>query len=153
MIDTYAKAYTEVLEILKYLPKKEYDRISPKKIKFLKENMDKNYDFKFDPSKDLSKQNISREANSIIVLLFRDYFASDIQQKKLEKILAKNQERSDEYLRSKYPPDKVFKSKLYTTEFKPENLDLQNTKMTIYKENIFKKILNKIKSIFKKQEK
>lgn len=150
MIDTYAKAYTEVLEILKYLPKKEYDRISPKKIKFLKENMDKSYEFKFDPSKDLSEQNISREANSIIVLLFRDYFASDMQQKKLEKILADNQEKREEYLRLKYPPNEVFKKRSFVTEFNPENLGVQDTKITIYKENIFTKILNKIKNIFRK---
>lgn len=34
--DKYAKAYTEVLEILKYLPQNEYNKIDTERIKFLK---------------------------------------------------------------------------------------------------------------------
>ena len=39
--NTYAKAYTEVLEIIKYFPKEEYSKIPLKKIEFYKNNMDK----------------------------------------------------------------------------------------------------------------
>ena len=35
--------------------------------------MDKNYEFTINPEIDLSKQNISKEANAIIVKLFQDY--------------------------------------------------------------------------------
>ena len=66
MINTYSKAYTEVFEIIKYLPKEEYNKIPKDKIEFYKENMDINYKFHINPSIDLEKQNISKEANAIL---------------------------------------------------------------------------------------
>ena len=49
----YAKAYTEVLEVLKYFPEEEYKKIPIEKINFYKRNMDKNYKFTINPEKDL----------------------------------------------------------------------------------------------------
>ena len=43
MNNNYSKAYTEVLEIIKYFPEEEYSRIPKEKIDFYKKNMDKNY--------------------------------------------------------------------------------------------------------------
>ena len=43
--DKYAKAYTEVLEIIKYLPKNEYDKIEKEKINFFEDNKDNSYKF------------------------------------------------------------------------------------------------------------
>ena len=54
----YAKAYTEVLELLRYLPIEEYSKIPEEKINRFKENMDKYYEYKIDPNTELSKQNI-----------------------------------------------------------------------------------------------
>ena len=67
--NNYAKAYTEVLEIIKHFPKEEYQKIPNEKILFFEANMDKNYDFKIDPKICLEKQNISEEANAIIIIL------------------------------------------------------------------------------------
>ena len=39
----YAKAYTEVLEIISYFPQEAYNKIPSEKINFYKQNMDKNY--------------------------------------------------------------------------------------------------------------
>ena len=43
MNNNYSKAYTEVLEIIKYFPEEEYSKIPKEKIDFYKKNMDKNY--------------------------------------------------------------------------------------------------------------
>ena len=72
MTDTYKRAYTEVLEIINYFPAEEYAKIPNEKIEFYKENMDKEYDFHINPNIDLEKQNISREANAILITLFDD---------------------------------------------------------------------------------
>ena len=42
----YAKAYTEVLEIISYFPQEAYNKIPSEKINFYKQNMDKNYIFR-----------------------------------------------------------------------------------------------------------
>ena len=52
MINTYAKAYTEVLEILKYFSEEEYSKIPQEKIEFYKNNMDKNYNYNINPNID-----------------------------------------------------------------------------------------------------
>lgn len=80
----YAKAYTEVLEIIKYFPEYELNKISQEKIDYYKKNMDKNYKFEINPKIDLAEQNISKEASAIIISLFRDYFATEKQKQQLE---------------------------------------------------------------------
>ena len=80
----YAKAYTEVLEIIKYFPENELNKISQEKIDYYKKNMDKNYKFEINPKIDLAEQNISKEASAIIISLFRDYFATEKQKQQLE---------------------------------------------------------------------
>ena len=91
MLNNYAKAYTEVLEILSHFSEEEFSKIPKEKIKYFEENMDKNYNYKINPELELSKQCISREANAILVSLFRDYFATESQKEKLD-----NHEKNNE---------------------------------------------------------
>lgn len=53
--DKYAKAYTEVLEILKYLPQNEYNKIDTERIKFFEANKDTSYKFRINPDIPLEK--------------------------------------------------------------------------------------------------
>lgn len=109
MTSTYAKAYTEVLEIIKYLSEEEYAKIPVEKINFYKNNNDKSYIYKFNPKEDLSKQNISKEANAILISLFRDYYATESQKRILNSLLNQNQKKLEEIRREKYNPDELFK--------------------------------------------
>lgn len=74
MNNTYSKAYTEVLEIINHFSEEEYKKIPKEKIDFFEENKDKDYNFKIDPNVNLAEQNISQNANAILVSLFRDWF-------------------------------------------------------------------------------
>ena len=85
--NTYARAYTEVLEIISHFSKEDYSKIPKEKIDYYKNNMDKNYKFNINPKISLSKQNVSQEASAIIVTLFRDYFATSEQRIKLSDII------------------------------------------------------------------
>ena len=144
MINTiYAKAYTEVLEILKYFPKEEYCKIPKNKIDFYKNNMDKEYIFKINPEIDLVKQNISPEANAIIVNLFRDYFATEEQKVKIKEILDLNQKKEEQEKREKYNPNDIFKKsnkqETINAEISENN---SNTALVEYKESFFTKFKN-----------
>ena len=145
MISNYAKAYTEVLEILSYLPKEEYSKIPEEKIKYFKENMDKDYIYTINPEIDLSVQYISNEANAILVSLFRAYFASENQKIKLINLLNKNQEKENEAKREKYNPDNMFNKK------NTENIDnnIKDSKLEILecKESVFSKFTKFIKRL------
>lgn len=108
MINIYEKAYTEVVEILNCLPEEEFHKIPKEKIEYYKENMDKDYKWSIDLQKALSEQNISDEANAILISLFRDYFATEKQKKTLYSLLNQNQEKIENIKREKYSPDNIF---------------------------------------------
>lgn len=112
MQNKYTKAYTEVLEILSYLPKDEYCKIPKEKIDFYKENMDKDYIYHINSNLELSKQNISEEANAILISLFRDYFATERQKRILKNLLNKNQEILEQSKRETYNVDNIFKKRV-----------------------------------------
>ena len=88
MISRYERAYTEVLEILSHLPKKQYD---------------------FNSQIELSKQTISKEANAIVISLFIDYFATERQKEILKKFLNQNQVQLEKSKKEIYSVDNIFK--------------------------------------------
>jgi len=146
MINTiYAKAYTEVLEIIKYFPQEEYNKIPKEKIEFYENNMDKGYVFSINPKIDLSEQSISSEANAIIVNLFRDYFATEEQKIKVEKMLEINQKKEEEEKREKYNPDDLFKNKRREQAVKTNAETAENDSnvaLVEYKESFFTRFKN-----------
>ena len=138
----YAKAYKEVLEIIKYFPEKEYNKIPKEKIEYYKNNMDKNYEFIIDPQKDLSEQNISKEANAIIVSLYQDYFATEEQKQKIKEILELNEKKAELARREKHNPEDIFKNKVKQVEDEKDNKQTENTALVEYKENFFTRFKN-----------
>lgn len=151
--DKYSKAYTEVLEILKYLPQSEYDKIPKEKIKIFEENKNDSYNFSINPQIPLDEQNISIEANSIVVVLFRDYFASEKQKEKLKVILEQNQAQYQEEIKNKYNQDDIFKNRNIKTREDNSNKETKNNNLPIEvkKEKFFKKFINYIKNLIIKK--
>lgn len=137
MVDSkYSRAYTEVLEIIKYFPKKEYEKIPIEKIKFYQNNKDNNYIFKIDPQIDLSEQNISKQANAIIINLFTEYFATEEQNIKIKRILTLNQEKQEQEKRQKYNPDNIFEKR---KEVINNKINKESNALVEYKESFFTK--------------
>ncbi len=143
MTNTYARAYTEVIEILSYFSKEEYSKIPIEKVEFYKNNMDREYTYKINPKEDLFKQNISEEANAILISLFRDYFASEKQKAILEKLLKQNQQKEEKEKAERYNSDILFKNKTTEIETVKNSVDMME-----YKELFFTKIKNWFKRIF-----
>ncbi len=137
----YAKPYTEVLTVLKCLDNKEYSRIPKKEIEFLQENCDRDYKFMLDKNKSLAEQNISREANAVLVILFQKYFADENQKERLKIILMDNYNKDEAKKKESYSSNDIFKKK---------EKQFQETQMIEYKENIIVRCINTIKSFWKK---
>lgn len=139
----YARAYKEVLEIIRYFPKEEYSKIPEEKIEFYRKNMDKNYNFKINPEIELSEQSISPEANAIIVNLFTDYYATEKQKDKIKEILDLNQKKEEQEKREKYNPDNIFKKveKLKNTSIETTGSS-NNTALIEYKKSFFTRFKN-----------
>lgn len=106
----YANAYSEVLEILKYISKEDYEKIPNSKIELFETNHNKEYIFKYNPNKTLDEQNVSKIAKAIIAILFRDYWATEIQKEKI--ITKQNYDRKqlEEKKKERYNSDKLFKN-------------------------------------------
>lgn len=108
--------------------------------------MDKKYNYKINPEVNLAEQEISKEANAILITLFRDYFASEKQKIALKKLLNQNQLKEEQEKIQKYDSNSMFKDK----KNKTENMQLKQVSLTKYEESFFSKIFNKIKKIFNK---
>lgn len=147
MNNSYAKAYTEVLEIINHFSEDEYKKIPKEKIDFYEKHKDRKYDFKINPNIDLAEQNISRKANAILVSLFRDYFATAKQKEILKNLLQQNQEKLEKEKYLKYNPDNIF-NKSYDNNINDskDEVALVETKNEVW----YRKIVNFFKRIFLK---
>jgi len=110
MVDiVYANAYKEVIEILKHVSKEDYDKIPEEKINLFETNANKDYSFTYDINKTLDEQNVSKKAKTIIAILFRDYWATDIQREKIKAKEQYDRRINEEKSRETYNPDNIFK--------------------------------------------
>lgn len=140
----YANAYSEVLEILKYIPEEDYHKIPKDKIALFEHNANKEYYFNYNPEKTLNEQNVSKIAKGIIAILFRDYWATPTQR---EKIISKQQNdriQLEKIKSENYHADDILKKR---NNIKEET-NVEMTSMAQYKESLFKRILNKIRHMF-----
>ena len=150
----YANAYTEVLDILKYISKEDYEKIPKSKIKVFEENSNKNYSFKYDVDKTLEEQNISEIAKMIIAILCRDYWTTNEQRYIIIKKQREAREEQERQIRERIEQNRKIKEDSLKVIDVSSDLDLdldysRGTNLEIYKEeNIFKKIISKIKEIF-----
>lgn len=149
MIDIeYANAYSEVLEILKYIPIKDYNKIPKNKIELFEKNANDEHRFIYNPNKTLEEQNVTKRAKAIIAILFRDYWANETQREKIIKKQNYDRVKLEEEKRQNYNPNNIFKNK----EIKSiENPTSDIFSMIEYKESAFKRFLDKVKSIFVKK--
>lgn len=154
MNEKYSKAYTEVLEIISHFSEEEYSKIPSEKIKFYEDNKDKNYNYKINPQVDLQEQYISKEAEALLVILFRDYFATQEQKSVLDNLLKQNQEKTDKEKNEKYNSNDIFKNNtnLNSIEKNIDNTNKELLPVKVNKEAWYIKILEFFKSIFRKKD-
>ena len=151
----YANAYTEVLDILKYISKEDYEKIPKRKIKVFEENSNKNYSFTYDENKTLDEQNVSETAKAIIAILFRDYWATKEQRYVIIKKQQEIKEQKQKELMAKFEQNKNISEKDLKKVNVASDLDLDidyellGTNMPLYKkeEGFFEKLVNKIKEL------
>lgn len=135
MVETNEKACNEVLVLLKMLTEAELKKIPETEIKFLEEHRDVNYNFSVNPEVPINEVNISRKAKAILVVLWKKYFATDIQKQKLDKILQENSMKKEQRKQEEYQ---------YSDMFKNNTQKIINLP-TVIEEKWYEKVWNKIK--------
>ena len=149
MMITNAKIYSEVDGVLNAMDE-EYRNKVPQTLKnLILKNKDNSMKIRYDMTMPLTEQNISKEALSMIALIHLNYWCENEQEKaELNRIFKENAIKNEEERRLKYSPDNIFKNKKEVVHKEEES---QNMQMVEYKENVFKRIINFIKSIFVKK--
>ncbi len=141
----FPKAYKEVLEILKYIPIDEYNKIPEDIIQNMKKKHDNQYQYEVTNLENFKEQPMLRETEAILSVLYRDYWATTEERKKIREKEKSEIEVLEIEKRQKYNPDDLFKKRI--------SLDNRNTakdlSITEVKESVFNKLKNKIKKFLK----
>ena len=141
----YARAYTEVVEILKYIPDVDVQKIPKEKLDFYKNNMDNEYHYTIDLTKEFEEQVMSDITKAILSNIFRDYWATPYQKERIKEKEKYDLEKLEEEKRNKYNPDDIFKNKVKT-----ETVENTNLPVVTQKETFFKKLIRFIKKFIKR---
>ena len=137
MVDIkYANAYSEILEILKYLTPEDYEKIPKEKIEVFQTYANKDYNFNYDPDKTLQEQNVSKTARTIIGILFRDYWSTEEQRDKIVKFQQQERIRIEKEKQEKYKSDDIFKNN--NTVPQTEEVALVEVKEEKWYDKVFK---------------
>ena len=156
MVDIkYANAYTEVLEILKYISVEDYNKIPKNKIELFQTNANNDYHFTYTPEKTLNEQNVSKIAKGIIAILFRDYWATNIQKEKIIKKQNYDRHIIEESKIEFNPNDLVKRKKVLDSNETYDKSDIYNSNLPVEvkKQNLFQNIIIFIKKFFNKKNK
>ena len=137
----YIQAYTEISCLLNYMPKEYIDKLPNKLIDFIHKQSNEIYNIAIDVNKSLAEQNFSKRTKDFIAVLKYNYWSTYEEKAELRKLFNENEQ--------KYQKDNLFKKKNVLIEEIKENTECKGI-IKYKKENLLKKILKKIKNMFKK---
>lgn len=141
MIDdkVFSRVCTETLEILANISDEEYDKIPPEFIKMLDKNSDKTYVFDINKEQNFSGQELLDETYDMLAYIYRKYWCDENDKKEFKiKVLNNGLE------------NKIKSQTLDVGEIKYEISNSESLTI-LEKNNIFDKIKNILKQLFKKK--
>lgn len=153
MENNYYNAYTEIYEILSYMPISYIKKLPKELLNLFEQKRNKNYKYRINTDKKINEQEMLIETKSILAVLYKDFWSTP---EKKEMILQKEKAERDSYqnkLREKYNPNNIFKNNSQSKKIQQDDVSnnkvfSSNVAMSKYKESIFKKIIHKIKNFF-----
>lgn len=146
MENNYPKAYKEVIEILKYVPKESVNKIPKSMLDTFNAKMDNNYEFFIDTNKGIEEQELLEETKAILANIFRDYWATPYQKERILEKERYDRQKIEEEKRANCNYD-IFK-KDNKVENKEDEVSNNNLPIEVKKEKFYKKIMNFIKKTF-----
>ncbi len=147
--EIYRCSYKEVFIILNLLPDAEKTKIPKEKFDFYRECMDKDYNTNINLLKPISEQNLLKQTRAILANIFKIYLATEEEKNQLQIKEKREWEIREEEKRKKYNPDDIFKNVNRELVEKEKNPDADDILLVEYKESIFRRIIKKIKNLFK----
>ena len=144
MDENLKKSLKETYEIIQNSENKIIEKIPNNFLKFIEDNMDKNYNPKINFDDENWKNKINNDTKAILALIYRDYIVDTEKRNKLIQEEKAQREIYEQELREKYNPDEIFKNKTVK-----ENEVINNNQLIEVKEaSWYKKIIESILRIF-----
>lgn len=141
----YAIAYKEVMTILSYVPKSDVNKIPQEKLEFYKCNMDRDYEYKIDQTKQFEEQEMTEITKAVLANIFKNYWATPYQKERIEAKEKYDFKKIEEEKRKKYSPNSIFKNNQIDEISNNNNFPIE-----VKKEKFFKKLIEFIKNIIRK---
>lgn len=108
----------------------------------IKQIKSETYEFKYDENKSLDEQNLKDLTRGLIAIIYQNFICNDSEKASYDKECSKVLQDADDKKKLQYPVD-VFGANIDKYEPEQENVKL----VQIKKQNIFIRILNKIKKM------
>lgn len=144
MNDVYARAYTELYEILKNISENDLNKIPKEVFNMLERKNDKEYNFKLEENIEFENQKLLRETKILLAILYRDYWATKEEKDKIIQKWKNDIIKSEEEKKKIY--NEIFQNK---RERIIEQKNDNNLPVEVEKEKLFKKIISFIKKYLK----
>lgn len=144
----YKQSLKEVNTILNFMGKEYINKLPDKLLSFIEDNMDSTYISEINVNTPLNEQILKNDTKILLSLIYRNYWCSEEKKKLLLEEDAYLKSEYEKAIYKKYNPDNIFKNK--TQNIIREATIVENVSMVEYKESIFLKIKNWIKTIFNK---
>lgn len=146
MENNYPKAYKEVIEILKYVPKESVKKIPQTMLNTFNAKMDNTYNFSIDINKSFEEQELLEETKAILANIFRDYWATPYQKERIQAKERYDWQKIEEEKKNNYNYD-IFKKNNKIDNKENESIE-NNLPIEVKKEHFYNKIINFFKKIF-----
>ena len=145
----YSEAAVEVLDILSHTDKEDVARIPQSFIKFLADIASKTYKPQFNHEQPVNGLNLRKKTKELLGFIYITWWCDKEEREKYKKQIHEENIKKVE-IKENYNVNDIFKNKKENQQHTIiQNENTMETSITEYKkENIFKKILNKILSFF-----
>ena len=144
----YANAMAETLWYLRGIRKEDVNKIPTSVINYLIKYSNKDYKCNFDYNAAMEDMHLLDETKVLITSICYSYWCDDeIEKAKLREILQKNEKEYEIWQRELYDPNKIFEKNNQSQVEKAEEKQALAIKQ---KENLFTKMINRIRRMFGK---
>ncbi|MBQ7409838.1 MAG: hypothetical protein IJW20_00455 [Clostridia bacterium] len=127
--NNFSKVCTEMLEVFKYIPDEEFNKIESDFIETIYQEHDMYYNFKFDETKQLEEQNFLPETYDMLAYVYKTYLSNEQEKEAFNGMLFKDLSNQSEIKTE--------------AEIEEKSIVLEEN------ESFFKKIINFIKRTLK----
>lgn len=146
----YSEAAVEVLDILNHTAREDVELIPQSFIKFLTDISSKSYKVQFNHEQPVNGMNLRKQTRELLGFIYITWWCNKEDRDKYKNLIHEGNIKKEE-IREQYEANDLFKNKKETEQvINNQEESEQEKSITEYKkENIFKKLIDKILKFFK----